>query len=69
MDAWSSIRALERSDDFGQDAVFLRNAKELVRRDIKIRNMEEYKNILFRSEEQDSSTSEIEFEKNGYEQG
>lgn len=69
MDAWSSIRALEISNDFGQDTVFLWNAKELVRRDIKIRNMEGYKNILFRSEEQDSSTSEIEFEKNGYEQG
>ena len=45
MDAWSGICTLEISNDFGQDSVFLWNANELGRRDIKKRNMQEYKTI------------------------
>lgn len=59
MDAWSGIRTLEISNDFGQDSVFLWNANELGRKDIKKRNMQEYKSILFRSQEPDPSTYEI----------
>ena len=59
MDAWSGICTLERSNDFGQGIVFLWNANELGRRDIKQRNMQEYKSILFRSQEPDSSTYEV----------
>lgn len=59
MDAWSGICTLEISNDFGQDSVFLLNANELGRRDIKKRNMQEYKSILFRSQEPDPSTYEI----------
>ena len=63
MDAWSGICTLERSNDFGQDSVFLWNANELGRRDIKQRNMQEYKSILFRSQEPDSSTYEVKLDK------
>ena len=59
MDAWSGICTLEISNDFGQDSVFLWNANELERKDIKKRNMQEYKSILFRSQEPDPSTYEI----------
>ena len=59
MDAWSGICTLEISNDFGQDSVFLWNANELGRRDIKKRNMQEYKRILFRYQEPDPSTYEV----------
>lgn len=55
MEPWSGSYAIEISHDFGQDCLF----EMLKNWGIKIRIMKEYENILFRFQQQDSSTSEI----------